>query len=136
MYSMCVLLMYIRTRFNYGSVVLDERGNSSANTRTTIGALLKNGELLFRRFGGCIEAREPEMKFVKLTEIISVNFSDDEMNNWEDVPFEHYVVGVYMNDCFYVALFDNAIKSHPYTPQKKPSTKNNVISLFDRRLDN
>ncbi|GEM79574.1 hypothetical protein [Vibrio superstes] len=93
----------------YPSITPDRLGNLISGN--TIPALLKNGDQKFAPYKGSIDIKECDgLQRVKLVHIKGWSPTDGETGLWYDMPPEHYIVGAYKNDGYYIVLFDNMPK--------------------------
>ncbi|ODW09005.1 hypothetical protein H058_05685 [Vibrio antiquarius] len=77
-------------------------------------ALRKDGEYIYRPFKGALDnIYLLHVQKVKLVNIVA--YCDDELGlfGWQDVPLDHYVVGVYRDGGYYVLTKNGQLISHP-----------------------
>ncbi|MFA0562746.1 hypothetical protein AB4559_03230 [Vibrio sp. 10N.222.51.C8] len=110
-------MISIRYRHNYRLITLTPSGvvGKSAVSGNCIPALLKNGEQHYAPYLGTIDAGLciNQMR-VKLLGIVAWSPDSEGIDgDWYDIPANCYVIGVYQNGGYYVAL-DNAAPVHHF----------------------
>lgn len=101
----------IRYRHNYRVITLTPHGvlGSSAVSGDCIPAMLRNGEVHFAPYRGSIDVGLcRDLQRVKLVGVVAWSPENDGFDMWYDMPREHYLVGVYTNGCYYIALKNGA----------------------------
>ncbi|MGD8116886.1 hypothetical protein [Vibrio sp. TRT 29B02] len=114
-------MVSIRHRYNNGNVILNAKGlafETSALCQDSLPAKVKDGQLLYKRFGGFFDV-DCVMSYVQKVKLVNINgFTKDEdgITGWIEIPPLHYVVGVFMHDRYYVLLRNGIPVSHPLQP--------------------
>lgn len=106
----------IRHRYHYGLIDINEDGvvDGHSVAGNEIPALRKDGEYIYRPFKGALDnIYLLHVQKVKLVNIVA--YCDDELGlfGWQDVPLDHYVVGVYRDGGYYVLTKNGQLISHP-----------------------
>ena len=98
-------MVAIRYRHNFANIVLTENEIISGNAISgrMIPALLKNGEYMFRLFGGVADSDSNYQK-VKLVGITAFWWSESTITPTLEIPSDSYVGGFYHNDRFLIAI--------------------------------
>ncbi|MBD1559577.1 hypothetical protein HC752_21780 [Vibrio sp. S9_S30] len=113
----------IRYTHNYRNVVLNERGaiQGSGVSGDRLPALSKDGEHKFKSFGGFLplDFDTKQHQLVKLVGVNGFTHDDDGLTDWENLPPNHYCVGCYLNDEYYLLLENQFPITRPLEPQIK-----------------
>lgn len=124
----------IRHKYHYGLVDIPEHGpvtGSKSLTGRTLPALKNDGDTIREEFGGflsyMVNVRDA-IQLIKLIDIVGVNLSGV-LNDWIEVPKNHYVVGAYIHGRYYVLLRNGTIMTHPYVQKSRVENQNNVVWL-------
>lgn len=107
----CTAMSSIRYRHNYRVITITPSGvlGGSGVSGDCIPAMLRNGELYLAPYRGSMDIGLcKNLQRVKLSRIVAWSSSDDGFGTWFDMPADGYLVGVYTNGCYYIALKDGA----------------------------
>lgn len=128
----------IRHRYNYGNVLMNTEKVISGDvvTGNTIPALLKNGQLLYKPFGGVIDDDSvmKNAQAVKLVNVTGFWWNDIGMGrDGYEIPIDHAVKGYLLNDRYYIAIKNDKPLHWPAAKQRTNYHTDNVVNMNNRR---
>ncbi len=128
----------IRHRYHYGSIAINEFGVvcGDALTGNKIPALMRDGEYLYRPFGGVIDEDSlmQNAKPVKLVNITGFWWNDLGMgSDGYEIPIDHAVKGYFLNDKYYLAIKNDKPLHWPLQQVGKNYKTDNVFSMRNRK---
>ncbi|QFT40021.1 MULTISPECIES: hypothetical protein [unclassified Vibrio] len=109
-------MLTIRHRWNAGSLPLNEDGLLFGYSviGNNIPALLKDGELAYKPYLGTLDnVYLLNVKRVKLVNLNGYTHDKDGLVDWQLIPVDHYLVGVYRNGGYYILTKDREPIIHP-----------------------
>lgn len=120
----------IRHRFNYANVVINENKvvMGRAISHTSIPAKLKNGELLYKPFGGVMDYQS-ECRRVKLVNIEKFWWNEDGFGDGIEIPNGHALLGFYDHDRFYIAIRDDKPIHWEIEPDRPSYFTDNIVPM-------
>lgn len=130
-----LLNVAVRYRHNFTTILINPHGvvSGTAITGRKIPALLKDGEYAFREFGGAMDFGAPYQR-VKLIHLLTFYRNRDGFGSEDAVfiPLDHYTLGYYFNERYYIALKDGD-PIHWLAESDEPPPADNPIQLSDHR---